>query len=241
MLFIEPVTGFLLIDALLSGDNGAFGSTVTHLVLPTIVLGTGPLAVVARMTRSAMLEVLSEDYIRTARAKGLPCAARRGDPCAAQCTDPGRHGHRAAGRRAVGCDSDRDDLRLAGRGPWLVELVTSRLPGGAGRRAADCHAGDAGQPQVDVTYGMLNPRIRMSEAALPSRNVPAVRRASCVSSGGLSPRTGALAGLLVMTLLVLLAVSADLVAPHSPIEQFRDHSLPPVWQQGGSFVYPLHR
>ena len=69
--YVEPVTGFLLIDSLLSDDKGAFRSALAHLVLPTIVLGTVPLAVIARMTRSAMLEVLGEDYIRTARAKGL--------------------------------------------------------------------------------------------------------------------------------------------------------------------------
>jgi dipeptide transport system permease protein len=69
--FIEPTTGFLLIDSLLSEDKGAFWSAASHLILPTIVLGTNPLAVIARMTRSAMLEVLGEDYIRTARAKGL--------------------------------------------------------------------------------------------------------------------------------------------------------------------------
>ncbi|MBC7468357.1 MAG: ABC transporter permease subunit, partial [Ramlibacter sp.] len=60
--FIEPTTGFLLVDSLLSGEKGAFWSTAQHLILPTIVLGTNPLAVVARMTRSAMLEVLGEDY-----------------------------------------------------------------------------------------------------------------------------------------------------------------------------------
>src|SRR6478735_4394942 len=70
--YIEPRTGFLLIDSLMSDDKGAFLSAAKHLILPTIVLGTNPLAVVARMTRSAMLEVLGEDYIRTARAKGLP-------------------------------------------------------------------------------------------------------------------------------------------------------------------------
>ena len=69
--FFDSVTGFLLIDSLLSGQKGAFLSTLSHLILPTIVLGTNPLAVIARMTRSAMLEVLGEDYIRTARAKGL--------------------------------------------------------------------------------------------------------------------------------------------------------------------------
>ena len=72
MYFIEPVTGFLLIDTWLANDKAAFWSAVTHLILPTIVLGTNPLAVIARTTRSAMLEVLGEDYIRTVRAKGLP-------------------------------------------------------------------------------------------------------------------------------------------------------------------------
>src|SRR3546814_688325 len=72
LYFFDRVTGFMLIDSLLSGEKGAFTSAVRHLILPTIALGTIPLAVIARQTRSAMLEVLSEDYVRTARAKGLP-------------------------------------------------------------------------------------------------------------------------------------------------------------------------
>jgi dipeptide transport system permease protein len=68
---VPPVTGFMLIDSLISGEPGAFGSAIAHLILPAIALGTIPLAVIARMTRSAMLEVLHEDYVRTARAKGL--------------------------------------------------------------------------------------------------------------------------------------------------------------------------
>ena len=68
---VPPVTGFMLVDTLLAHDYDAFRSAVSHLILPSIVLGTIPLAVVARMTRSAMLEVLREDYIRAARAKGL--------------------------------------------------------------------------------------------------------------------------------------------------------------------------
>jgi dipeptide transport system permease protein len=70
--FFEPITGFLLIDSLLVEEKGAFASALRHLILPAIVLATYPLAVIARMTRSAMLEVLNEDYVRTARAKGLP-------------------------------------------------------------------------------------------------------------------------------------------------------------------------
>jgi len=66
-----PVTGFMIVDAWLSDEEGAVGDALRHLVLPAIVLGTVPLGFIARMTRSSMLEVLSEDYVRTARAKGL--------------------------------------------------------------------------------------------------------------------------------------------------------------------------
>ncbi len=69
--FLRPITGFLLIDTLLMGKWDAFLSAARHLILPSIVLGTIPLAIIARQTRSAVLEVLEEDYVRTARAKGL--------------------------------------------------------------------------------------------------------------------------------------------------------------------------
>lgn len=74
---VPPDTGFMLIDtwraaaADPSAYAGAFWDALKHLILPSIVLGTIPLAVIARMTRSSMLEVLREDYVRTARAKGL--------------------------------------------------------------------------------------------------------------------------------------------------------------------------
>jgi dipeptide transport system permease protein len=73
---VEPVTGFMLIDTLMPSarkDYGfaAFYSVLAHLILPALTMATIPLAVFARMTRSSMLEVLSEDYIRTAKAKGL--------------------------------------------------------------------------------------------------------------------------------------------------------------------------
>ena len=69
---VPALTGFMLIDTLRAGDSAAFRSALSHLILPTIALGTIPLAVIARMTRSSMLEVLREDYVRAARAKGLP-------------------------------------------------------------------------------------------------------------------------------------------------------------------------
>jgi dipeptide transport system permease protein len=68
---VPAATGFMLFDAFRADIPGALRSAASHLILPSIVLGTIPLAVIARMTRSSMLEVLREDYVRTARAKGL--------------------------------------------------------------------------------------------------------------------------------------------------------------------------
>lgn len=70
---LEPksMTSFYLLDSILTGNKEAFVSAVKHLVLPAIALGSYSTAIIARMTRSTMLEVLKQDYIRTARAKGL--------------------------------------------------------------------------------------------------------------------------------------------------------------------------
>ena len=70
-LSLETVTGLYTLDSIIAGDSQALGLALKHLVMPSIALGTIPMAVIARMTRSAMLEVLQEDYIRTAYAKGL--------------------------------------------------------------------------------------------------------------------------------------------------------------------------
>ena len=67
----EPITGFFIFDAIVQGNFSALGDILAHLALPAITLSTIPLAIIARITRSAMLEVLSQDYIRTARSKGL--------------------------------------------------------------------------------------------------------------------------------------------------------------------------
>jgi peptide/nickel transport system permease protein len=67
----EPITHFYFLDALLQGNFYAFQQVFAHILLPAIALGTIPLAIIARMTRSSMLEVMGSDYIRTAKAKGL--------------------------------------------------------------------------------------------------------------------------------------------------------------------------
>jgi dipeptide transport system permease protein len=160
--FVDNVTGFMLIDTLLSDEPGAFGSAVSHLILPTIVLGTIPLATVARMTRSSMLEVLNEDYIRTARAKGL---------------STGRvivvHGLRNAlipvvtviglqvGTLLGGAILTETIFAWPGIGHWLVESIQRRdypvLQGGTLLVATLVMLVNLG---VDLTYGFLNPRIR---------------------------------------------------------------------------------
>jgi len=68
---LQRITGFHLLDALWTRNPQAFGSVLQHLVLPALALGSIPMATVARMTRSTMLEVMRQDYVRTARAKGL--------------------------------------------------------------------------------------------------------------------------------------------------------------------------
>jgi dipeptide transport system permease protein len=160
--FIEPRTGFLLIDSLLSDDKGAFWSAARHLILPTIVLGTNPLAVVARMTRSAMLEVLGEDYIRTARAKGL-----------SNLRVVALHALRNAlipvvtviglqvGVLFTGAILTETIFSWPGVGKWLIEAISRRdypvLQGGILLLGAIVMAVNL---LVDITYGIINPRIR---------------------------------------------------------------------------------
>jgi peptide/nickel transport system permease protein len=68
---LQPITGLYVLDGVLRGEWAASWDAIKHLILPGIALGTIPLAIVVRMTRSSMLEVLGQDYVRTARAKGL--------------------------------------------------------------------------------------------------------------------------------------------------------------------------
>jgi dipeptide transport system permease protein len=160
--FVEPLTGFLLIDSLVSDEPGAFASALSHIVLPAIVLGTVPLAVVARMTRSAMLEVLGEDYIRTARAKGLPAyrvifvhALR--NALIPIVTVIGLQ----VGLLFTGAILTETLFSWPGVGKWLVEGIQRRdypvLQGGTLLIGTVVMAINL---LVDLTYGMINPRIR---------------------------------------------------------------------------------
>ncbi len=68
---ITPITNMYLLDSILTGNLEGFIDTGKHIIMPAIALATIPMAIIARMTRSSMLDVLQEDYVRTAKAKGL--------------------------------------------------------------------------------------------------------------------------------------------------------------------------
>jgi peptide/nickel transport system permease protein len=68
---VETITNFILLDSLITGNTPAFIDAFKHIIMPAVALATIPTAIIARMTRSSMLDVLQEDYIRTAKAKGL--------------------------------------------------------------------------------------------------------------------------------------------------------------------------
>jgi len=160
--YVEPWSGFLLVDAWFSDDAGAVRSALSHLILPTIVLGTIPLATVARMTRSAMLEVLGEDYIRTARAKGLSGVrvvvvhALR-NALIPVVTVIGLQ----VGTLLGGAILTETIFSWPGVGHWLIESIQRRdypvLQGGTLLVASLVMLVNLG---VDLTYGFLNPRIR---------------------------------------------------------------------------------
>jgi len=71
MISFQRITGFYLLDSLITGNFEAFISSLRYLILPSVTLSTIPMATIARVTRSSMLEVLRQDFIRTERAKGL--------------------------------------------------------------------------------------------------------------------------------------------------------------------------
>ena len=162
LYFFPNGTGFMLIDSLRSGQSGAFASAVQHLILPTIVLGTIPLAVIARQTRSAMLEVLSEDYVRTARAKGLSPMRVNGLHALRNAMIPvitviGL----SVGTLLAGAILTETIFSWPGIGKWMVEAISARdytsVQGGLLMIALIVMIVNL---VVDVMYGLVNPKIR---------------------------------------------------------------------------------
>jgi peptide/nickel transport system permease protein len=157
-------TNFYVLDALIHGDAGALWDAIKHLILPAVALGSIPLAVVARITRAAVLDVQNEDYVRTARAKGL-----------APFIVDSRHVMRNAllpvstiiglqtGLLLSGAVLTETIFAWPGIGSWLKDAIFNRdypvLQGGVLFVALVFVVVNL---LVDISYAIINPRIRYS-------------------------------------------------------------------------------
>jgi peptide/nickel transport system permease protein len=164
LIELEHPTNFYILDAIIAGDPEALWDVIKHLILPAIALGTIPLAIITRITRAAVLDVQNEDYVRTARAKGVgPRTVDR------------RHILRNAmlpiatiiglqtGLLLSGAVLTETVFAWPGIGTWLVEAIEARnyavLQGGILFIAFVFVFVNL---LVDISYALLNPRIRLS-------------------------------------------------------------------------------
>jgi peptide/nickel transport system permease protein len=164
LLRAEHPTNFYILDAIVTRNWDAFVDAIKHLILPAIALGTIPLAIIARITRASVLDVQNEDYVRTARAKGV-----------APHTVDRRHIFRNAllpittiiglqvGLLLSGAVLTEKVFAWPGVGSWLVDAIESRdyavLQGGILFLAIVFVFVNL---FVDIAYGFINPRIRLS-------------------------------------------------------------------------------
>ena len=164
LINIDHPTNFYLIDAILAGDPEAFWDVVKHLILPAIALGSIPLAIITRITRASVLDVQNEDYVRTARAKGV-------DPR----TVDTRHILRnamlpivtiiglQAGLLLSGAVLTESVFAFPGIGTWLLDAIRARnYPVLQGGILFIAFVFVLVNLIVDLSYGFLNPRIRLS-------------------------------------------------------------------------------
>ena len=164
LIELEHPTNFYTIDAILAGDWEAFVDVIKHLILPAIALGSIPLAIISRITRASVLDVQNEDYVRTARAKGLP-------PMSVDYHHVLRNAMLPistiiglqVGLLLSGAVLTETVFAFPGIGSWLVEAIKSRdyavIQGGVLFVAVIVVFVNL---IVDISYGLLNPRIRLS-------------------------------------------------------------------------------
>ncbi len=164
LINIDHPTNFYILDAILAGDPEALWDVIKHLILPAIALGSIPLAIIARITRASTLDVQNEDYVRTARAKGV--SPRTVDV---------RHVLRNAMLPIVTIIGLQTGLLLSGAvltetvfawpgiGSWLVDAIKARnYPVLQGGILFIAFVFVLVNLIVDISYGLLNPRIRLS-------------------------------------------------------------------------------
>jgi peptide/nickel transport system permease protein len=160
----EHPTGFYVLDGLITRDWVAFWDAIKHLILPAIALGSIPLAIVMRITRAAVLDVQNEDYVRTARAKGLPPH-----------TVDSRHVLRNAllpvftiiglqtGLLLSGAVLTETVFSFPGMGSWLRDAIfNSDYPALQGGILFLAIVFVLVNLLVDISYALINPRIRYS-------------------------------------------------------------------------------
>jgi peptide/nickel transport system permease protein len=165
LIDIPHPTNFYLLDAIIATNWTAFVDVSKHLILPAIALGSIPLAIIARITRASVLDVQNEDYVRTARAKGLA---------------PGAVDYRHVLRNAMlpistiiglqvglllsGAVLTETVFAFPGIGSWLVDAIKARnypvIQGGVLFVAIIVVFVNL---LVDLSYGVLNPKIRLSK------------------------------------------------------------------------------
>jgi peptide/nickel transport system permease protein len=159
---LEPLTGFYVLDGLLRGKPAEAWDALRHLILPAIALGSIPLAIIARITRSSLLDVLGQDYVRTARAKGL-----------SQRTITLKHALRnallpvvtviglQAGALLGGAVLTETIFSWPGIGSWVYEAISQRdypiIQGGVIFAALVVSVTNL---LVDLSYASLDPRIQ---------------------------------------------------------------------------------
>jgi len=159
---VEAITNLVLVDSLITGNIPAFIDAVKHIILPALALATIPTAIIARMTRSSMLDVLQEDYIRTANAKGL-----------AERVVLFRHALKNAflpvitvigiqtGTLLAGAVLTETIFSWPGIGKWVYDSILGRdypIVQGGTLLIAIIFVGV--NLLVDISYAMLDPRIR---------------------------------------------------------------------------------
>ena len=243
----------MMIDALLSDQAGAFLDALRHLVLPAIVLGTVPLGVIARMTRSSMLEVLSEDYVRTARAKGLSPGRVIGVHALRNALMPVVTviGLSVSGLMA-GAVLTETIFSWPGVGKWLIESIGRRdypaLQGGVMLISAvvilvnlivDLIYG--GDQSEDPPWPLTSPPSDAGRGRRREAQVLAQPSPLAAFWAAFRENKGAVFGLAVFgARRARWRCRPIVVAPYSPIEQFRDAvRAPPVWEAGGSWRFIL--